>query len=1635
MSACGLNYVQASLQLNQRSFTNTPMVGQAQPASFTVSGIPSCAPVIKAFLYVGTVGTGGAVNATLANPASTSSMFPMSMVGADVSTCWGTTGTYNYRADVTALISGNGNYTISGVPTNTLLGAGTTDANGATLFIIYRDPTQVYTGNIVIADGSNVMANGAGGGGTTTVTGFNVCGTPTLTSHFMILSDLEQTNNTPIWFNVPLAGSANFTKTAATDQAWDFVSDPGSPALAGQSSASYGFNPGADCAGMMMAGMYYRSACLGCTATPVGPVTLTVSPGIDPLCPATVTAGATGGTGSYSYSWTGTAQTGSVVTALNPGVYTVTAKDDNNACALGSATVQVASKILTLTVTPDPNCPINASVAVTGGAGTFSYTWSGSAQTTSAVTGLSLGAHTVTAVNACAVGSATMLASRVTITLTATPDPGCGRTVSISATGGTGPHTFTWTGPTQTGSVITLLTPGPHTVTSANACSTGSTVVMVTPDPMTVTAVADATCGATATVSATGGSGTTTYTWTGTGNGLNTQAATALSAGVHTITTLNDCAMGSATILITPDPMTLTAVSNPTCGGTATVTASGGSGTNTFSWSPAGNNLNTAVASALTAGVHTITVKNNCAAGTETILITPNAMTVNATPNPTCGGTASVAVSGGSGTNTYTWTGLGNNLNSVTATALSAGVHTISAKNNCAAGSNTINITPNSMTLTATPNSTCGTTATVFVSGGSGTNNYSWSPTGSALTSSVATALSVGIHTVTARNNCAAGSLTVQITPTNMTLTVTPSPTCPTKATVVANGGSGTNTYSWTGTGTALTSTAATALSAGVHTITVRNTCAAGSETILITPISLTLSLANTSTVCPVNTTVTAVPGITAGVLNGPFSYTWASVSHTVTSTSSATLNTSTANLGTNLYTVTARDNDRCASGMDTIRVNIPATTVAITSPTNICVGDSITLRAGAGATASYTWSPPVFLNASNLGTVVVNSQPISSVIYTVNYRTSNGCANTMTTQITVAQTLTLSSTNSTLCEGVPLVINPAITGTNYAWQGPNSYTNANQAIIIPNASPTVSGVYSTTVSTAGTCDVFTAYNVTVFPAPTPSLSSNAPLCAGSTLSLSSTNTGGSTFYNWSGPNGFNSFQQNPVVTNASTLFSGPYYLNVTYTNSCTKLANLTVSISASPQPTISSNSPVCENGILTLSVTGGNSYQWTGPNSYASNLASDAIINAPVAASGVYSVIASIGTCTVAATRTLVVNPQPAINPVSNTPVCERGNLQLSSGAPNAIYFWSGPNSFTSNVQNPVIAAVQFSNSGSYTLTATGLNGTCPSTAVVSVSVSATPTVSAAGATVCLGAAATITASGASAYTWSGPAGFTANGASAIIPNLSGTGMYTVAGTGLSACAGTAVVQVVAKPLPPVSVLGVTLCEGQPATLVANGALSYTWNGPSGFTSNSANVTFQPAMLQNSGAYTVAGTGINSCSNSAVASLSVVSLPQLSISPSAAQICIGQSATLTASGAQTYTWLPINVGNNSPVHVVSPTLTMIFTVLGSNMDACNASTMVTIGVNDCTDVGFNELSGAEGGVLVYPNPSSSDIFISSEKDLDLTLINELGQLIRSIRLDSGNERTYSVSGLAYGVYYLVSPGFAFSRKIVVGPN
>jgi len=75
-----------------------------------------------------------------------------------------------------------------------------------------------------------------------------------------------------------------------------------------------------------------------------------------------------------------------------------------------------------------------------------------------------------------------------------------------------------------------------------------------------------------------------------------------------------------------------------------------------------------------------------------------------------------------------------------------------------------------------------------------------------------------------------------------------------------------------------------------------------------------------------------------------------------------------------------------------------------------------------------------------------------------------------------------------------------------------------------------------------------------------------------------------------------------------------------------------------------------------------------------------------------------------------------------SNTPICAGSQLNLSaSSVSGATYSWTGPNGFTSSLQNPVISNAGLSASGTYTMTAT-LNGCTSSPVTTDVVVNALP-------------------------------------------------------------------------------------------------------------------------------------------------------------------------------------------------------------------------------------------------------------------------------------------------------------------------
>src|SRR6185295_14183000 len=101
---------------------------------------------------------------------------------------------------------------------------------------------------------------------------------------------------------------------------------------------------------------------------------------------------------------------------------------------------------------------------------------------------------------------------------------------------------------------------------------------------------------------------------------------------------------------------------------------------------------------------------------------------------------------------------------------------------------------------------------------------------------------------------------------------------------------------------------------------------------------------------------------------------------------------------------------------------------------------------------------------------------------------------------------------------------------------------------------------------------------------------SNSPVCAGSTLNLTS---GGGTTYSWTGPNSFTSSSQNPSISGATTAASGVYTVTVSTSSFCSSTSTVSVTVNANPVPVVGSNSPVCAGSTLNLNASGGTTYLW----------------------------------------------------------------------------------------------------------------------------------------------------------------------------------------------------------------------------------------------------------------------------------------------------------------------------------------------------------------------------------------------------------------------------------------------------------
>jgi hypothetical protein len=1368
---------------------------------------------------------------------------------------------------------------------------------------------------------------------------------------------------------------------------------------------------------------------------------------------ASVTA--SGGTAPYSFLWS-TAATTSVISAQTTGVRTVTVTDANACTTINSINITQPSALATSTAVTNVLCFGSASGAATviasGGITPYSYSWSGG-QTSSVINGQIAGVRTVTVTDAnnCTSSNAiniTQPASGMT-TGTAVTNVLCfgGSTgaATVSISGGSAPYSYAWSG-AQTTSVISVQNSGVRTVTvtDASACTTTAAVNITQPASAlsTATNVSNVLCFGTAsgaaTVTASGGTAPYSFLWS---NAATTSVINGQTTGVRTVTVTdaNACTTINSINITQPSALaTSTAVTNVLCfgsaSGAATVTASGGTTPYSYAWS--GGQI-TSFINGQTSGVRTVTVTdaNNCTSSNAVNIAQPaSGMTTGtAVTNVLCfggsTGAATVSISGGSAPYSYAWSG------AQTTSVISgqnSGVRTVTVTDASACTTTTaVNITqPASALSTATNVSnvlcfgTASGAASVTASGGTAPYSFLWS---NAATTSVITAQTIGVRTVTVTDANACTTInSINITQPSAlaTSTAVTNVLCfgsaSGAATVIASGGTTPYSYSWSG---GQTSSVINGQIAGVRTVTVTdaNNCAS-SNAINITqpPAALSTSINIQNVLCFGGST-----GAATIIANGgttPYSYFW---------TPSAT-GSVIASQAAGLRTYTVVDGNACnTTGTVSITQPTSITINIVASPSAVCSGSNTTLTANAtGGTGAitYTW---VSGAQSNVRIVAV----LALTVYTVNVSDANSCFGNQTISINPLPNPTITVSSATICAGQIYTLNPSgastytfssgsntvspISNQTYSIIGTSSlgclsnnvalsaitvYTlptigvnsgticSGNSFTISPSGaasytisggnftvSPTSSSNYTVIGTGINGCvnNVGSISQVTVFALPNMSMSSGS-ICPGNSFTLNPLGAGTYTYLNGG-----------PIVTPAST---ASYSVIGTSSLGCPAANTVVavVTVSNTVNITITGSANICSGQTATLVGNGANTYSW-------SSGATSTVVNLSPLTNTSYTLFGVTGTCSNTAAVNVTVNTTPTVSIIGTNTLCLGASITLTANGASSYSWNTGSTSASVNV-SPALTTT-------YSVIGTTTAG-CSKTGTFNATVYSLPTISVNSGSICNGQSFTINPTGANSYTISG-------GATVVSPIINTS--YTITGTSIQGCNNStgAVITVTVNPNPTVAVNATPtlICSSQTATLIAAGASNYSWtNGANNFS-----LVVTPSITT---AYTVTGIDNNNCSSRASISLSVNPSPTISITSSQGTICVGESATLTATGGATYTW---SSGNTTASLAVNPTVTTSYSVDATGTNGCKRTSTYSQIVNACT--GINSAGQIEDlNISIYPNPNSGVFTVSLASDtlnVACTVYNNLGQVLLLQKLEDLNSEM-NLNKLENGIYYLI---------------
>lgn len=649
------------------------------------------------------------------------------------------------------------------------------------------------------------------------------------------------------------------------------------------------------------------------------------------------------------------------------------------------------------------------------------------------------------------------------------------------------------------------------------------------------------------------------------------------------------------------------------------------------------------------------------------------------------------------------------------------------------------------------------------------------------------------------------------------------------------------------------------------------------------------------------------------------------------------TLANPTATTGTTTtFTVTGTDSVGC-SLEDSVTVTITnGPPYSLQDQDTICLGDTAIMPLNGSPQLQYQWTPAQGLSCVTCPrpTIAINQ----SKWYYVQV-TGQGCTAFDSIYVKVVDTPVVDAGPDKIICNLPFTqLSGSYTSTvpmrSILWTPPAGLSHT--YLLNPIANPANTTTYTLTITNIYGCArsdsvrvIRTVVNADAGP--------DTTLCKGESVQIGRPADPGTT-YRWLPAGSLsNDTIAQPVASPTSTT---TYTLSITDSNGCQATDQVTVTVSQPPLIQTIADTTVCPGASVTLSTNGGIRYQWTPAN----GLSCDTCASPQVTPNGPQQYVVqgwNAQGCT--GYDTITVNSHAAPHALINGAgvICAGDTIQLTASG-LSVYQWTP----ISSVSCDTCPQTQTAPLGTTTYTVTGADANgCRDTATATVTTQQGPPLQIANdTTICPGGTAQLSVQGGTTYQWSPANSLSCNTCPQPAATPAVTTTYTVIGFSTIGCNAIDTVRVTIGGTNNVTISGDTLlCPGDTATWIVQGTSALQWSPATGMACDTCTTT--KIFPANSQSYTLTGVDNNGCVIAPrTRSITITPPPVLTLTyPDT--LCLGQTATIQASGAQQYQWQSTTgISCTSCANpTVNPSQTTIYYLSASNAAGCTTDTSLTI--------------------------------------------------------------------------------------------